>query len=119
MSTNAAQNRPARKRLGEILIEAGLVSAQDIELALREGQQKGQPLGQVLVRMGKINNEQLGKALSIQFQVKYVCLSKIDIPKSLFELLPEEFMRDKHVLPIGKERGRLVVAMVDPTNRGH
>lgn len=107
----------SRKKLGEILLEAGLITENDLAQALTEAQRSGQKIGNVLVRLNKITLEQLGTALSIQHQVKYCNLAKMDIDKSLFELLPEDMMRAQQVLPIAKERGRLVVAMTNPTNR--
>lgn len=106
-----------QKRLGEILIEFGWVRESDITEALEEAHKTGQYLGSILVRQNKITKEQLGKALANQFNIQYVSLANMEIDKSLFTLLPEPFMRENQVLPIAKEGGRLVVAMVDPRNR--
>lgn len=106
-----------QKLLGELLVEAGWVSDQDIEESLAESKKTGQYLGAVLVRKSKITKEQLGKALAKQFNIKYISLGSIEIDKSLLTLIPEEFMRENQVLPIAKEGGKLVVAMVDPRNR--
>ena len=113
----AAAPRPARKRIGEILQDAGLITDEDLAAALVESRKNNQFIGLTLVRAGKITVEQLGQALSVQFGIKYANINKITIDKSLLDLLPEEFIRDKQVVPITKERGRLVVAMVNPTNR--
>ncbi len=110
-------NRPARKRIGEILVEAGLITEEELSAALLESRKTNQFIGISLVRSGKITSEQLGKALGVQFGVKYANISKMPANKALLDLLPEEFMREKQVLPIAKERGRLVVAMVNPANR--
>lgn len=118
MSTQPVQSsRPSRKRIGEILIEAGFVSEEDLATALSESRKNNQPIGHILVRANKITTEQLGKALSLQFGVKYANVSKLPENRPLLELLPEEFIREKQVIPIAKERGRLVVAMVNPANR--
>lgn len=110
-------NRPARKRIGEILQEAGLVTEEDLAAALIDSKKSGQFLGLSLVRAGKITPEQLGQALAVQYGMKYANISKIPVNKELQDLLPDEFIRDKQVVPIAKERGRLVVAMVNPANR--
>jgi type IV pilus assembly protein PilB len=112
-----APNRPARRRIGEILQESGLINEQDLTSALAESRQSGQFIGLVLVKMGKITTEQLGQALAVQYGLKYVNISKIPINPELMELLPNEFILEKQVVPIAKERGRLVVAMVNPANR--
>lgn len=110
-------NRPARKRIGEILQEAGLITEEDLNTALAESKKSGQFIGLALVRAGKITSEQLGQALGVQYGLKYANVSKIPVNKELMDLLPDEFIRDKQVVPIAKERGRLVVAMVNPANR--
>jgi type IV pilus assembly protein PilB len=110
-------NRPARKRIGEILQEAGLVNDEELEKALDESKKSGQFIGLVLVKSGKITVEQLGQALAVQHGLKYVSISKVPINPDLMALLPDEFIRDKQVIPLAKERGRLVVAMVNPSNR--
>ena len=112
-----APARAARQRIGEILIAAGLVTEEDLAVALMESKRKNQFIGVALVSSGKITLEQLGQALGTQYGLKYVSVSKMAINKPLLELLPEEFILDKQVIPIAKERGRLVVAMVNPTNR--
>jgi type IV pilus assembly protein PilB len=119
LSTNVAPiaSRPARKRVGELLIEAGLITDEDLAAALIDSKKNNHLIGLTLVRAGKITAEQLGKALSIQHGVKYANIAKAPANKALLELLPEEFMREKQVVPIAKERGRLVVAMVNPANR--
>lgn len=113
----SAAQPAGRKRIGEILIEAGLIDDTDLANALIESKKNGQRIGIVLIRTGKVSYEQLGKALSLQLGVKYANISKAPANKPLLDLLPEEFMREKQVVPIAKERGRLVVAMVNPTNR--
>ena len=116
---NAAQpvNRPARKRIGEILQEAGLITDEDLAVALVESRKNNHLIGFTLVRTGKITPEQLGQALSLQYGVKYANINKLNIDKMLLDLLPEEFIRDKQAIPIAKERGRLVIAMTNEVIR--
>ena len=122
LSTDDAQPKKAKpqgqKLLGEILVDEGLLQREDLEEALEESKKTGQYLGAVLIRRNKITKEQLGKALSKQFNIQYVSLGNLDIDKSLFTLLPEEFMRDNQVIPIAKDGGKLVVAMVIPPTGG-
>ncbi|WP_373532484.1 GspE/PulE family protein [Vampirovibrio sp.] len=113
----AAASRPARRRIGEILQESGLINEQDLSHALTEAKQSGQFIGLVLVKAGKITTEQLGQALAVQYGLKYANIVKMPLNPELMSLLPDEFIRDKQVVPIAKERGRLVVAMVNPGNR--
>lgn len=108
---------PAKKRIGEILMEAGVITEEDLSLALDEAKKRQQLIGQVLTRRGLVTAEQLGKALSIQHQVKYVSVTEMEVPDDVMSLLPEDFIREQEAIPVAKERGRLVVAMTDPNNR--
>ncbi len=115
---SAAATEPTKtKRIGEILVEAGVISNDDLAKALTEAKKAGEKVGHFLVRKGRISATQLGKALSIQYKTKYVCITEKEPNKNLLQLLPEDFMREQEVVPVAKERGRLVVAMTDPTNR--
>lgn len=106
-----------KRRLGEILMQAGLITESDFSEALVESKKTGTFLGQILLQSGKITNDQLGHALSLQYNTKYVSLTKTEIDVSLLDLVPEELMRDKQLIPVSREGGRLVVAMVDPGDR--
>ncbi len=105
------------KMLGEILMEEGWVTDEDIQEALVEAKKTGQYIGGVLLRKGKISKEQLGKALAKQYNIQYISLSNIEIDRTLLKLLPEQFMKDNDVIPVAREGGKLIVAMLDPTNR--
>ena len=114
----SGNQQPAKKMIGEILIEAGLITETDLAAALVEAKKKEQKIGQILVRQNKLSSEQLGKALSIQHRTKYIKLSGMsEVDPNIMSLLPEEFVRQNEVVPVGKERGKLVIAMVDPSKR--
>lgn len=118
VNTGATATAPiAKKRIGEILQQQGLITDEDLAAALIESRKNNHFIGLTLVRQGKITVAQLGEALGMQFGVKYASISKLNVDKTLLDLLPEEFIREKQILPIAKERGRLVVAMINPTDR--
>jgi len=116
-ASNESSQGSGGKLLGEIFLELGYITETDLTDALQEAKKTGQYLGAVLVRKGKITREQLGKALARQFNLQYISLSTVELDKALFKLLPEEFMIENQVIPIAREAGRLVVAMVNPRNR--
>lgn len=107
----------AHKRIGEMLVEAGYVSPADLEDALKEAARTGERLGQTLIRQGKIACEQLGERLARQHNVRYAHLARLTLDPALIDILPQTFIRQKKVLPVAREGGRLVVAMVDPGDR--
>lgn len=72
----------------------------------------------MLIERGLITKEQLGKVLAVQHNTKYINTENLMMDDSLLDLLPEDFMRINKVIPVSKERGRLVVIMVNPGS-GH
>jgi len=107
----------SQRLLGQILVELGFITAEEIEEMLLESKKARQYLGAVLVHRGRITKEQLGKALAKQFNSKYIALSNIEIDQNLLKMLPEDFMRENYVLPVAMEGGKLIVAAVNPSNR--
>ncbi len=110
----------SKKRLGDLLLEAGLIDQFQLRAALAERQKWGGRLGNNLVKLKFITEEKLLKFLSQQLQIPYVAIDKIKISPSTIELIPEEIATKNNVLPLGIkiEGGKkvLFIAMSDPTN---
>ena len=106
-----------RRPVGEILLSHGVITDDILQKALAEGKQLHLPVGYVLVKNKTISVEQLGKALSEHFNLRYVNLEKAQIPENLLTLLPADMMLDRGVVPVAKEASRLFVAMVNPSDR--
>ena len=104
-------------RIGQILVHTGAITEEDLAEALAEAKRTGSYVGMVLVKLGRITREQLGTALAQQHNTRYVSLSQMEIDPTLLDLLPEEFIRERQVMPLQQDRGRLVVVMVDPSDR--
>ena len=109
-----------KKRLGEILVEEGLIDVYQLQSALAHQKQWGGKLGQILVKLGFLTEEELLSFLSHYFSIPYVNLKKVVIPPSIIKLVPEDVARKYNVLPLAvkEEIGRknLYLAMADPTN---
>lgn len=103
------------KKLGDILIESGLLTPEKLEEALGEQQKrKGKKLGDILVDKGILTDIQIMKALEYQSRIPYVELSDIQIDAEAPGLVSEE-MAKKHVLiPIAIENNQIVLVMNDP-----
>ncbi len=110
----------ARKRIGELLIEAGFMNESQLRIALTEQQAWGGRLRNHIVRLKFITEEKLTKFLSQKLKIKYVDISKMKIEPSTIELISEEISRKYNVLPLGvKTEGDkkiLFIATSDPTN---
>ena len=102
-----------KKKLGDLLKEAGLITELQIVEALSMKKQDGK-LGDLLVDQGYITEKQLLDALEIQLKLESVSLYQYPIDVSVVELISKDFARSKLLLPIKKEGSRLIVAMNDP-----
>jgi type IV pilus assembly protein PilB len=103
-------------KLGEILVEQGLISREQLERALSEQKQTGHVLGRVLIDLGLVKESELMAALATQVGLRFVDLSDSSIDPSAAALVPEPVARRYHAVPIGYEGAKLVVAMADPSN---
>jgi len=106
-----------RKQLGELLVNTGLISKEQLEEALKIQSKTGGRLGQILIQLGYIDEEVLIAFLGKQLGVPYVALSEYgEISEAVAKLIPESIARRELVMPIAKEGCVLTVAMVDPLN---
>lgn len=105
-----------KKKLGEILVEAGLVSKQQIDEALRVQKETGERLGKVLVRLNLINEEALISFLGEQLGIPHVDLKDYLVDPDTINLVPEFVARKHQLVPLFKIGDTLTVAMVDPLN---
>jgi type IV pilus assembly protein PilB len=104
------------KQLGDILLEGGHVTAEQLAGAVEEQRRLGRSLGRVLVDLGVLTEGQLVAALATQIGLKFVDLSDYPVDGSAVSRVPDMVCRRHNALPIGYEDGRLVVAMADPAN---
>ena len=102
-----------KKKLGDLLKEAGLVTEVQIQDVLAQ-KKRDQKLGDALVEQGFITEKQLLDVLEIQLKLDSVSLYQYPIDISLTNLIQKDFARSKLLLPIKKEDSHLIVAMNDP-----
>lgn len=105
-----------KRKLGEILVEAGLVSKAQIEDALRTQKESGERLGKVLVRLNLISEEALISFLGDQLGIPHVDLKDYLVDPDTVNLVPEYLARKYQLVPLFKIGDALTVAMVDPLN---
>jgi type IV pilus assembly protein PilB len=104
------------KQLGDILLEDGLVTQDQLAEAYDEHQRVGRALGRVLVDRGVLTESQLVAALAQQIGMRFVDLGDYPVDGSAIASVPNAVCRRYNALPIGYEDGRLLVAMSDPAN---
>lgn len=104
-----------RQLLGERLVQAGLLTREQLEKALREQMRTGELLGQVLIRLGMLSEEQLSRVLEAG-ELSFWDVSWGYIEPEVAKLVPEQLIREYRLFPIGKKGNRLHVAMANPSN---
>jgi type IV pilus assembly protein PilB len=104
------------KQLADILLDDGLISAEQLEAAAGEQSRAGRSLGRVLVDLGIVTESQLVAALATQIGLPFVDLSDYPVDGAAVAAIPDTVARRYTALGIGFEEGRIVVAMADPAN---
>ncbi len=115
-SRPAARGETSASKLGDLLIEAGKLTAAQLAQALDAQQLDGGRLGTHLVTLGFLSERELVDFLSDRYGVPPVDLKAIEIDESLLALIPADVARKYTILPVAKAGARLTVAMADPTN---
>lgn len=104
------------KKLGEILLDEGLVTEAQLMAALDEQVARGQSLGRTLVEIGILTEGQLVAALARQVGMTFVDLDEYPVDRSAIAMVPAALCRRYTVLPVGFQDGTLVLATADPGN---
>ncbi len=109
----------AQRKIGQILVDLGYLSDDQLELLLDEQQQRpGQMLGQVAMDMGLLNDEQLAQALAEQLHLRVVTLGDLHIDVKVLEMVTEPMAQMYRIVPTEFDGQTLTVAMCDPQNLG-
>src|ERR687892_408076 len=104
------------RRLGDLLVAEGLITAEQLRQALADQKGKADKLGSVLVRQGSISEEQLIGFLSRQYGIPSITLVNLDVDADTLRLVPAHIAKKYEVLPVKRIGGTLTLAMSDPTN---
>ena len=109
------KNPFTNKRIGDILIEQGLITPQQLKEAL-EMQKNGNKkrLGEIFVETGVITREELYEVLQYVYETEYVDLSNYVIDPEVISLISEKIALRLKLIPISKNNGELIIAMANP-----
>ena len=109
---------PLTEHLGELLIRDGLLTRDQLKVALADQRQQGRRLGYSLVKLGFVNEVELTKVLARQYRMPAVDLSRFEPDEQVLKLIPAEVARKNQVLPLRRDGRLLTVAMADPSDLG-
>ena len=106
----------ARPALSEVLIEQGMVPRQTVEQTLDRLGGVSAALGSTLVSEGALSEEQLARALAVQFGLPFDPLADFRVDQSFYGSMSVKLMQRHPFVPIAEQDGRLTVAIPDPQN---
>ncbi|SEK92431.1 MULTISPECIES: GspE/PulE family protein [unclassified Butyrivibrio] len=105
-----------KKRIGDLLIERGLINDKELQFALDMQKQTHEKLGEVLINNRIVSPEDMAKTLAVQLEVDYIDLAKVNIPQELTKLVQKNTAKQNHLVPVRQQGDSLLVAMDDPLN---
>lgn len=103
-----------RKKIGQLLIEAGHIGQKELDIGLQEQKKRGKRIGQILVELGYLTEDKLLPVLGKQLKVPFVDLSKTDINPEVLKMVPEKICRKHNLVPISFDGKNLTIGMADP-----
>lgn len=103
----------ARKRLGDLLVESLVITDVQLDYAL-SNKSRDEKLGDFLIRENLLTEQQLIEVLEFQLGIPHVSLNQYSIDPELIQLVPKELAKRANIMPIKKDRNKLMIAMADP-----
>ena len=104
------------KKLGDLLVEAGLITKEQLKEALEVQKNDNERLGTILVKLGYLTEEEITSFLSKQYGIPAVNLEHFEISEDVIKRIPSDIARKYMLIPITRTGSTLTVAMADPTN---
>ena len=114
---SATLGRPVNRRLGDLLVAEGLITAEQLAQALeQQKKESSERLGSILVRLNLIHEEQLIGFLSRQYGIPSITLHHLEVTPDVLRLVPVHIAKKYEVLPVKRLGAALNLAMADPAN---
>lgn len=108
--------KKAKKKLGEMLLEAKVLRADQLKMALEQQKRWGGRLASILVEMGSVDEKTIATVLEEQTGHKCIALQNLEVPPEVLKMVSYETVKKYCIFPLSFEHGRLTVAMSDPTD---
>lgn len=112
--SNEKKSQRKRKRLGEILVEAGKVTKEQVNEALQIQKKTKEKIGEILVNQGFISQEEINEAVERQTGIKTLDLEKYVYLGDAYKLMSDKLAKKYKAVPLKKEQMAITVAMADP-----
>ena len=104
------------KKIGQLLLEKGLISDHQLEQALEEQKLTGKLLGRIMIDMGLVKEDDILQALGARSGISVARLKGVKIPKEVIDKVPASVAKIYSILPVAIDGNQLTVAIADPLN---
>lgn len=104
------------KKLGELLIERGIINQAQLDKGLGVQKEKGGLIGEILVELGYAKEEDIAQALTAEYGFPYLPLNNYEINPETISIIPARVARQYFLIPIDKIGNNLTIAMSNPLN---
>lgn len=104
------------KQLGDLLVERKVITASQLETAVRVQKEKGGLLGQALVMLGYAKEEDIAQAITLQYGLPFLPLENYEINQEALKLVNVNVARQYNLIPVDRIGDMLTVAMSNPLN---
>src|SRR5512138_1406234 len=101
----------SKKRLGELLVETGLLNEENLARALTEQRTRRTKLGEVIVALEMATEEEIAQALSLQLGIPFIALSQTPVEPQAIELISEKVARKHLIIPVAIDQRDLHIAV--------
>lgn len=106
--------RVVQKKIGELLLEMGKITKKNLEDALEKQKKDKRVLGEILVGMGMVDEEEIASCLSIQYGIPYLSLQFYELDDRIMALFPKEMIQESLFVPIDQMGKIITVAIANP-----
>lgn len=105
-----------KKRLGDILVESGLITQGQLKEVLDEQKESGKKIGEMLIEKGYLTSRSMIEVLEFQLGIPYINLAAYPVDPQSARTIPENMARKYEIVPIKVENNTVTLAVSDPTN---
>ena len=112
----AGVKRVVLKLLGELLLERGVINADQLNKALKVQKEQGGLIGRILVNLGYANEEAIAQAITVQYGFPYLPLGSYEVNLEAMKLIPQNVAEQYNLIAIDRMGDVLTIAMSNPLN---
>lgn len=103
-----AERKP--KKLGDILIEQGIITQYELEKTLELQKEAKRPLGELLVQMGYCTWDDIVKVLAEQYEV-HACIGEVKVNEEFYKNFPKDILNELRIVPIDEKDGKIFLGI--------